>query len=153
MATNQFDQFDPFNPASSASKSAGPSGTKRSVATALTVLGFFAFKCYSFYERSQEQNRSLVVSPFMSQLSTTSLPQVELQLHSDGCGVIRPEIDPAPHGLGWSVKDQDGFEVLQRNALGETHYRYFSPGRFTIELVAWDGEKYAPMSNRLTINC
>ncbi len=82
-----------------------------------------------------------------------ALSRVAIELAPDGCGVVRPDIQPAPHGLGWSVKDAGGFEVLQRNALGETRYRYFQSGTFTIELVAWDGEKYAPMSNQLTIRC
>ena len=48
--------------------------------------------------------------------------------------------------LGWSIRDPDGFEVLQRNALGETHYRYFQGGTYTAVLTASDGEKYAPVS-------
>jgi hypothetical protein len=81
------------------------------------------------------------------------LPRVTLQVHGDGCGVIRPELADEPHGLGWSVTDADGFEVLQRNAVGETHYRYFQSGTYTMELVAWDGQTYSPISDAVTITC
>lgn len=82
-----------------------------------------------------------------------TLPEAELVVASDGCGVVRSELAPEPHGLQWSVRDTDGFEVLGRNALGETHYRYFRPGTFTVVLVAWDGQEYAPISNTVTIEC
>jgi hypothetical protein len=54
-------------------------------------------------------------------------PRLKLRVFSDGCGVIRSR--PAPgttyDNLTWSVRDQDGFQVLGRNAEGETRYRYF----------------------------
>ena len=82
------------------------------------------------------------------------LPHGRLQVFTDGCGVIRTGFHgQPPDGLGWSVLDSDGFEVLQRNALGETRYRYYRSGTYTVVLVAWDGIKYAPVSNRVTIHC
>lgn len=86
-------------------------------------------------------------------VGTVPLPDMELTVASDGCGVIRTELDDEPHGLQWVVRDRDGFQVLARNALGETRYRYFQPGTYTVELKAWDGEKYAPISNTVTIDC
>jgi len=80
---------------------------------------------------------------------------VELEVHADGCGVVRnstPEIERL-RNLGWSVLDADGFEVLQRNAVGETRYRFYQPGSYTVEMTAWDGEKYAAVSNRVDIDC
>lgn len=76
-----------------------------------------------------------------------------LTVHSDGCGVIRTEFEETPHNLTWSVKDPDGFEVLGRNADGETRYRYFEAGTYTVVLEAWNGDSYAPVSNEVTITC
>jgi hypothetical protein len=94
-----------------------------------------------------------VVDLFDSPTQPDELPEVKLVVHTDGCGVIRPEIAEPPHGFTWSVRDLDGFTVLGRNALNETHYRYFRPGTYTVVLEAWDGEKYAAISNVVTINC
>lgn len=49
--------------------------------------------------------------------------------------------------------DGDGFEVLARNALGETRYRYYRPGSYGVVLQAFDEEKYADLSNRVSITC
>jgi hypothetical protein len=76
-----------------------------------------------------------------------------LTVHDDGCGVVRTEADPEPDGLTWSVYDEDGFSVLGRNALGETRYRYFTPGTYTMVLEAWGGDSYVPVSNEVTITC
>jgi hypothetical protein len=78
-----------------------------------------------------------------------------LTVHTDGCGVIRSEGPGGEdlHGLTWSVLDADGFVVLGRNALGETRYRYFSPGTFDVVLEAYGGESYVPVSNTVTITC
>ena len=82
------------------------------------------------------------------------LPRAMLRVAADGCGVIRTGFaGPPPGGLQWSVVDQDGFQVLGRNALGETHYRYYQSGVYTVRLQAWDGSKYAPVSNVVTIQC
>lgn len=94
-----------------------------------------------------------VVDLFESPTQSDELPEVKLVVHTDGCGVIRPEIADPPHGFTWSVRDVDGFRVLGRNALNETHYRYFRPGTYTVVLEAWDGEKYAAISNVVTISC
>jgi hypothetical protein len=76
-----------------------------------------------------------------------------LTVAADGCGVIRTEAQPEPGGLTWAVLDHDGFEVLGRNALGETRYRYFEGGEYTVKLTAWGGESYVPVSNTVTIRC
>jgi hypothetical protein len=81
------------------------------------------------------------------------LPEAELTVAADGCGVIRSGPAGEPRGLQWRVLDGEGFQVLGRNALGETRYRYFRPGTYTVVLVAWDGQKYAPISNEVTIDC
>lgn len=145
----------------SESRKQSVSSILKGLATVLAFVAVVGLKGHTRYERRQGNNESVMASvsassgPYgpLGRRSVETLAQVPLVMHTDGCGAIRPEIDPAPHGLAWSVKDQGGFQVLQRNALGETNYRYSFPGTFTVELVAWDGEKYAPMSNRLTINC
>ncbi len=55
--------------------------------------------------------------------------------------------------LTWVVKDLDGFQVLGRNAAGETQYRYFQSGTYTVALEAWGGSYYVTVSNEVTINC
>src|SRR3954466_7096379 len=86
--------------------------------------------------------------------TTAPIPHARLRVFADGCGVIRSSFpDEDPQSLQWSVVDSAGFEVLGRNALGETHYRYFGGGTFTVVLKAWDGTKYAPVSNSVTIHC
>lgn len=85
---------------------------------------------------------------------STALPTATLRVFSDGCGVIRSGIPGGePRGLTWSIADVNGFAVLERNALNETHYRYYQPGTYTVVLTAWDGTKYAAISNRVTIHC
>ena len=92
--------------------------------------------------------------PTRSFLPGETLPTASLQVASDGCGVIRSQFSAGPpHGLQWTVTDAEGFEVLGRNALGETHYRYFQPGRYTAVLKAWGGESYVPVSNAVSISC
>ncbi|WP_421119215.1 hypothetical protein ACE2AJ_17895 [Aquihabitans daechungensis] len=76
-----------------------------------------------------------------------------LTVHTDGCGVIRTEADPEPRNLTWEVLDEDGFSVLGRNALGETRYRYYRGGTYTVTLTAWGGDAYVPVSNTVTITC
>ena len=55
--------------------------------------------------------------------------------------------------LTWVVTDEDGFQVLGRNAAGETQYRYYRSGTYTMRLEAWAGEYYVPVSNTVTITC
>lgn len=96
----------------------------------------------------------LVVPGTLSPTPQPVLPKATLRVASDGCGVIRNDFPGAePRGLTWSVKDAEGFEVLARNALGETHYRYYLSGTYTVVLSAWDGDSYAPISNTVTIHC
>jgi serine/threonine-protein kinase len=83
-----------------------------------------------------------------------ALPEATLEVAGDGCGVIRSEFPGSePDGLQWSVTDGEGFEVLARNALGETQYRYFRPGSYEIVLQAWNGQQYADLSNPVSVTC
>ena len=81
------------------------------------------------------------------------LPEATLTVHTDGCGVIRSELAEDPQGLQWSVADVDGFDVLERDAVGETQYRYFQSGTYTVTLEAWGGDSYVPISNTVEITC
>ena len=81
-------------------------------------------------------------------------PKLELTVFSDGCGVIRSQPSPGtPYdNLTWTFLDQDGFQVLGRNAEGETRYRYFQGGTYTVVLEAY-GAGYEEVSNTVTIRC
>lgn len=82
------------------------------------------------------------------------MPRATLRVADDGCGVIRTNFGGnPPDGLQWVVTDQQGFQVLGRNALGETRYRHYVAGEYRIVLEAFDGEKYVPVSNRVEIQC
>ncbi len=50
-------------------------------------------------------------------------------------------------------RDQDGFQVLGRNAEGETRYRYFAGGTYDVVLEAFVDGKYSPVSNEVTVQC
>lgn len=78
-------------------------------------------------------------------------PTHTIEVHSDGCGVVRS--GAIGDDLTWVVKDQDGFQVLGRNAAGETQYRYFRSGTYTVVLEAWGGDFYIEVSNEVTIDC
>ena len=82
-------------------------------------------------------------------------PRLKLRVFSDGCGVIRSR--PAPgttyDNLTWTFLDQDGFQVLGRNAEGETRYRYFQGGTYTVVLEAFVDGAYRPVSNKVTVTC
>ena len=82
-------------------------------------------------------------------------PQLELEVYEDGCGVIRTEAEPGVtyDNLTWSVKDTGGFQVLGRLAEGETRYRYFQGGEYTVVLQAWTDGAYRNISNEVTIHC
>ena len=82
------------------------------------------------------------------------MPRATLRVADDGCGVIRTDFggDP-PDGLQWAVTDEEGFQVLGRNALGETRFRYYQAGDYRVVLEAFDGEKYVTVSNRVEIQC
>ena len=83
--------------------------------------------------------------------ATPREPTHTLDVHTDGCGVFRSgEIGD---DLTWVVKDPDGFQVLGRNAAGETQYRFFRPGTYTVVLESWTGDYYAEVSNVVTITC
>jgi hypothetical protein len=81
------------------------------------------------------------------------LPRATLTVHDDGCGVIRSDVPPGIENLTWHIEDEDGFQVLGRNAEGETRYRYFRPGTYTVVLEAYDGRASVPISNTVTITC
>jgi hypothetical protein len=98
------------------------------------------------------------VDPTPSQTSdpvTAPAPRLRLRVFRDGCGVIRSQAQDGVsfQNLTWVFRDQDGFEVLGRNAEGETRYRYFTSGTYTVALEAWAGDRYAPVSNRVTVHC
>ena len=76
-----------------------------------------------------------------------------LTVHEDGCGVIRSEVPVDAPTLTWVIEDQDGFQVLGRNALGEDRYRYFQGGTYTVVLEAFGDGAYGVVSNRVTISC
>lgn len=67
-------------------------------------------------------------------------------------GRLRPPVrNPSP--TTWCCRSSTRFEVLQRNAAGETRYRYYRPGSYEVVLQAFDGERYADVSNRVSITC
>ncbi len=82
-------------------------------------------------------------------------PKLKLRVYRDGCGVIRSEAadDVDYQNLTWSVRDQGGFQVLGRNAEGETRYRYFVGGTYTVVLEAFVDGAYRPVSNQVSITC
>ncbi len=82
-------------------------------------------------------------------------PKLELTVFSDGCGVIRSRPRPGTSydNLTWTFLDQDGFQVLGRNAEGETRYRYFQGGTYTVVLEAFVDGAYRPVSNKVTVTC
>jgi hypothetical protein len=117
----------------------------------LVIAALIASRVYSQYEKFDQPHVPTIAERLS--MPVANLAQTAIALHSDGCTVIRPEVHPTPKGLGWSIKNQAGFEVLQRNALGETQFRFGLHGTYTVELTAWDGTKYGRVSNRLNINC
>jgi hypothetical protein len=82
-------------------------------------------------------------------------PKLELTVFSDGCGVIRsrPAAGTTYDNLTWTFLDQDGFQVLGRNAEGETRYRYFQGGTYAVVLEAFVDGAYRPVSNKVTVTC
>jgi hypothetical protein len=76
-----------------------------------------------------------------------------LTVHDDGCGVIRTELPEDLGGLTWVFEDEDGFQVLGRNALGEDRYRYFQGGTYTVVLEAYGAGSYEEVSNTVTVTC
>ena len=85
---------------------------------------------------------------------SASVGRIRLTVFTDGCGVIRSETRPEEYrNLTWTFRDVDGFQVLGRNAEGETRYRYFQGGTYTVALEAWAGTNYAPVSNTVTVHC
>ena len=92
--------------------------------------------------------------PETSDTRSMTPERVSLRVFEDGCGVVRGDVEPGSFdNLTWVVRDQDGFQVLGRNALNETRYRYFVPGTYTVTLEAWGGESYVPVSRTVTIRC
>lgn len=67
--------------------------------------------------------------------------------------MLRSAFPTDPDPLQWSVTDASGFEVLGRNALGETRYRYYRGGTYTVVLRTFDGGRYVPTSNAVRIRC
>ena len=99
-----------------------------------------------------ERTVTVIAEPTPS--PTTSARRIQLTVFTDGCGVIRSETRPQEYrNLTWTFRDLDGFQVLGRNAEGETRYRYFQGGTYTVALEAWAGTHYAPVSNTVTVHC
>ncbi len=90
-----------------------------------------------------------------SATSERRVPRLKLQVFSDGCGVIRSEGAEGVEyrNLTWVFRDQDGFQVLGRNAEGETRYRYFTGGTYDVVLEAFVDGKYSTVSNEVTVQC
>lgn len=82
-----------------------------------------------------------------------SLPMETLTVHTDGCGVIRTDNAGGARDLTWRVTDLDGFQVLGRNANGETRYRYFGSGTYDVVLESFGSRSYEPVSNTVRITC
>ena len=74
-------------------------------------------------------------------------------MHDDGCGVIRSELPEDAQTLTWVIEDEDGFEVLGRNALGEDRYRFYQGGTYTVVLEGFGDGAYDEVSNTVTISC
>ena len=80
--------------------------------------------------------------------------RISLRVFGDGCGVVRGPASPTELStLTWVLRDADGFQVLGRNARNERRYRYFGSGTFTVDLEAWQGDRYAPVSRTVTVHC
>jgi hypothetical protein len=92
-----------------------------------------------------------VPAPTVTTSDGPTEPTHTLEVHSDGCGVFRS--GAIGDDLTWVIKDQDGFQVLGRNAAGETQYRYFQPGTYTVALETWGHGYYVAVSNEVTITC
>jgi len=98
---------------------------------------------------------ALTDAPLLLESRDEEPPHLRLEVFRDGCGVIRTEADPGVtyQNLQWTVTDGDGFDVLGRNAEGETHMRYFQGGAYSVVLESfWDGA-YRPVSNEVQISC
>ena len=93
----------------------------------------------------------VVEAPTLTTSDAPLEPTYTLEVHSDGCGVLRS--GAIGDDLTWVIKDEDGFQVLGRNAAGETQYRYFRPGAYTVALESWGDGYYATVSNEVTITC
>lgn len=76
-----------------------------------------------------------------------------LTVAGDGCGVVRSGPADESRSLQWTVVDAEGFEVLERDAVGETRYRYYRPGRYRVVLKAFEGGRYVRVSNAVAIRC
>ena len=94
------------------------------------------------------------LAPDHPTLTTAPPPRLRLSVFRDRCGVIRSEAPAESHrNLTWVFRDTDGFQVLGRNAEGETRYRYFRPGTYTVVLEAFGVGHYVPVSNTVTVHC
>jgi hypothetical protein len=94
------------------------------------------------------------LAPSTQALTTAPPPRLRLTVFDDGCGVIRSDSRAGAYlDLTWVFRDSDGFQVLGRNAEGETRYRYFRPGAYTVTLEAFGQDHYVPVSNTVTVHC
>jgi len=81
--------------------------------------------------------------------------RVTLKVAADACGVERGEVTGSTpvSGLTWVIVDGDGYTVLERNAEGETKYRYFTGGHYRVHVAAWYLDRYVPISDEVEIDC
>jgi len=86
--------------------------------------------------------------------SAVAPARLRLSVFDDGCGVVRSESPPGAYqALTWVFRDSDGFQVLGRNAEGESRYRYYRSGTYTVALEAFAEGRYVPVSNAVTVRC
>jgi hypothetical protein len=94
------------------------------------------------------------VAPEAEPSQTAPGGRIRLTVFTDGCGVIRSDTRPDEYrNLTWVFRDLDGFQVFGGNAEGQTRYRYFQGGTYTVAVEAWAGSHYAPVSNTVTVHC
>ena len=121
------------------------------IAAATLVLGFVAGSLAGFALGLWAGQDSASAAPSAAE----PVPQMTLEVFSDGCGVTRSEAAPGlQHSmLTWVFRDRDGFQVLARAAESETRYRYFNSGTSAVVLEAHNGTSYEKVSNEVTVTC
>lgn len=82
-------------------------------------------------------------------------PSATLNVDADGCTVIRSDVESSGpvRGLQWVITDESGRQVLGRNALGETRYTYYRPGKYDVVLQTFHIDRYIDISKHVKITC
>lgn len=114
----------------------------------LLVAGFFAIIILLV----SAPIRNVAVEPTINPIPDA---RVVLTVAPDGCGVERSEVTGSSQidNLTWVVRDVAGYSVLERFAEGETKYRYFVGGSYTVSIKAWYEGSYHTISNEVNIDC